>query len=219
MPDNDTQTLRINEIFYSIQGESTFAGLPCVFVRLTYCNLRCSYCDTEYAFFEGSDIQIDDIVDQIKSFKCNLVEITGGEPLIQKNIHHLIKALCDEGFQVLLETSGHMNASNVDQRVHRIVDIKCPSSGESEKMYWENIEFLTGRDEVKFVIGDRVDFEYAVEVLKKYRLDEKCTVLFSPVFQKMNHERLAQWILDEKINVRMQLQIHKFIWDPHKRGV
>ena len=219
MKNSDENKLKINEIFYSIQGESSFAGLPCVFVRLTYCNLRCSFCDTEYAFFEGDEMVIDDIVDQLDSYKCRLIEITGGEPLIQKNVHLLMIKLCDAGYQVLLETAGHMDISNVDKRVHRIMDIKCPSSNESEKMLWENISYLAEKDEVKFVIGNRADFDYAVEVVEKYKLSDKCTVLFCPVFNKLGNESLARWILDNKIPVRMQLQMHKFIWVPDTRGV
>ncbi len=219
MPKNNKNTLRINEIFYSIQGESTFAGLPCVFVRLTYCNLRCSFCDTEYAFFEGTDQTIDEIIEKVKSYKCRLVEITGGEPLIQKNVHALMTKLCDAGFQLLIETAGHMDISGIDERVHRIMDIKCPSSNESEKMRWENISCLTERDEVKFVIGDAADFDFAVDVIDKYKLDQICTVLFSPVFDKIEYEVLAKWVLDKKLPVRMQLQMHKFIWAPDKRGV
>ena len=219
MKNSDEKKLKINEIFYSIQGESSFAGLACVFVRLTYCNLRCSYCDTEYAFFAGDEMVIDDIVDHVVSYECRLVEITGGEPLIQKNVYLLMTKLCDAGYQVLLETAGHMDISNVDKRVHRIMDIKCPSSNESEKMRWENISSLTEKDEVKFVIGNKDDFDYAVEVVEKYKLSDKCMVLFSPVFDKLGNESLARWVLDNKIPVRMQLQMHKFIWSPDTRGV
>ena len=219
MKNSDENKLKINEIFYSIQGESSFSGLPCVFVRLTYCNLRCNFCDTEYAFFEGDEMVIDDIFDQVVSYECRLVEITGGEPLIQQNVHLLMTKLCDAGYQVLLETAGHMDISNVDKRVCRIMDIKCPSSNESGKMHWENISYLTKKDEVKFVIGNKDDFDYAVEVVEKYKLSDKCMVLFSPVFNKLGNESLARWILDNKIPVRMQLQMHKFIWSPDTRGV
>ncbi len=219
MKNSDENKLKINEIFYSIQGESSFSGLPCVFVRLTYCNLRCSFCDTEYAFFEGDEMVIDDIFDQVVAYECRLVEITGGEPLIQKNVQQLMTKLCDAGYQVLLETAGHMDISNVDKRVHCIMDIKCPSSNESDKILWENISSLTEKDEVKFVIGNKDDFNYAVEVVEKYKLSDKCMVLFSPVFDKLGNESLARWILDNKIPVRMQLQMHKFIWSPDARGV
>ncbi len=219
MAKNNDNTLKINEIFYSIQGESSFSGLPCVFVRLTYCNLRCSFCDTEYAFFEGQEMAIDEIISRIAAFDCRLVEITGGEPLIQKNVHRLMQQLCDTGYQVLLETAGHLPIGDVDGRVRRIMDIKCPSSNEADKMNWENINFLTDDDEVKFVIGNRHDFEYAVSVIVKYQLDKKCSVLFSPVFDAVPYESLANWILDLKLPVRMQVQLHKMIWSPDTRGV
>ena len=211
--------MKICEIFYSIQGESSFAGLPCVFVRLTYCNLRCSFCDTEYAFFEGSEMTIDDIINKVSEYNCQLVEITGGEPLIQEGVHSLMSQLCDKDFQVLIETAGHMDISGIDKRVRRIMDIKCPSSDESDKMYWDNIRHLNQNDEVKFVIGDRTDFDYALQVIKKHRLDEICSLLFSPVFDRMNYEMLADWILKSKLPVRMQLQMHKFIWHPDTKGV
>jgi 7-carboxy-7-deazaguanine synthase len=216
---NNKQQLRINEIFYSIQGESSNAGLPCVFVRLTYCNLRCTYCDTEYAFFEGTDIEIPKILEEIASYQCKLVEITGGEPLIQKNVHPLMRTLCDAGYQVLLETAGHMDITPVDQRVKIIMDIKCPSSGESEKVRWSNINLLKPNDEVKFVIGDRIDFDWACRIIDEYQLSDKYHILFSPVFDKMRNEELANWILKRNLSVRMQLQLHKYIWSPEKRGV
>ena len=219
MPDKEKNNLKVNEIFYSIQGESSFAGLPCVFVRLTYCNLRCSFCDTEYAFFEGTEMTVDEIVDKVSEYDCRLVEITGGEPLIQANVHSLMKNLTNNRFQVLLETAGHMDISQVDERVHRIMDVKCPTSNESEKMQWENINYLTKKDEVKFVIGDKSDFEYAVDVIEKYKLIDKCGILLSPVFNKIDNLTLAGWILENKVPVRMQLQMHKYIWSPDKRGV
>jgi len=219
MTDSSPEILKINEIFYSIQGESTYAGRPCVFIRLTYCNLRCNYCDTQYAFFEGKDRSLDDILEAVKSYNCNLVEITGGEPLIQKNVHILMSRLCNSGYEVLIETAGHMDISNIDKRVKKIMDIKCPSSGESEKILWENIDHLSEYDEVKFVIGNRKDFDWASQVLQKYQMDKKCTILFSPVFGKINYTELAGWILKEKLPVQMQLQIHKFIWPTGMRGV
>ena len=212
-------TLRINEIFHSIQGESTFAGRPCVFVRLTYCNLRCTFCDTEYAFFEGAEMTISAILEQIENYNCHLVEITGGEPLIQKNVHRLMSELCDRGYEVLLETAGHMDISPVDSRVRRIMDIKCPSSGESEKVLWKNLDHITNRDELKFVIGNRDDFDWALHVIKKHQLQDKCTLLISPVFGNMENEELARWVLESGLNMRMQLQMHKYIWDPARKGV
>ena len=219
MADSSPQNLKINEIFLSIQGESSLAGRPCVFVRLTYCNLRCSYCDTEYAFFEGKDMTIEQIMQKVATYDCNLVEITGGELLIQKNVHALIRQLCDDGYEVLLETAGHMDISGVDERVKKIMDIKCPSSGESEKMYWPNIEQLGPSDEIKFVIGDRNDFEWAARIVGEKQLGKKNTVLFSPVFGHLDNVLLAEWILKENLPVRMQLQMHKYIWEPDRRGV
>ncbi len=217
--DAQNLTLKVNEIFYSIQGESTYAGLPCVFVRLTYCNLRCTYCDTAYAFNEGDDLTIEEILARVEAFRCNLVEVTGGEPLVQKNSLSLLRALCDAGYEVLLETGGHMDIAPVDKRVKRIMDIKCPSSGESGKVRWQNIDLLTSEDQVKFVIGDRADFEFARDTVRKYQLDEKCAVLFSPVFGRLENKTLAEWILEEHLPVRMQLQMHKYIWPPDQRGV
>lgn len=216
---NKENQLRINEIFYSIQGESTYAGLPCVFVRLTYCNLRCSYCDTEYAFFEGNWRDFDDIMTEVKSYNCNLVEVTGGEPLLQENVHPFLQRLCDEGFEVLLETGGHMDISLVDERVRRIVDVKCPTSGESEKVYWENLIHLRATDQVKFVVGSRQDYDFVTHIISKYNLSGKCPLLVSPVFGKIELLTLAEWILQDNLPVRMQLQMHKFIWTPETRGV
>ena len=212
-------TLKINEIFYSLQGESTYAGLPCVFVRLSYCNLRCSYCDTEYAFYQGEDQTIEEILKQVKQFDCPLVEITGGEPLLQKNVYLLMDQLVEAGFEVLLETGGHMDIAQVNPAVKRIVDVKCPSSGEAEKMYWPNLDELTPNDQVKFVIGDRTDFDYAIEVVQNYELIRRCPVLFSPVFGKLKNRSLAEWILDSKLPIRMQIQMHKYIWQANQRGV
>ena len=211
--------LRINEIFYSIQGESTYAGLPCIFIRLTYCNLRCTYCDTEYSFFEGDFKSYDQIFDEIKNYNCKLVEITGGEPLVQKNVLTLMHMLCDSSYEVLIETGGHMDISVIDPRVRRIMDIKCPGSGESEKVLWENIGHLKATDQVKFVISDRKDYEWALEVIKKNDLSSRCTVLMSPVFGKIENIQLSEWILADHLDVRFQLQMHKYIWDPAKRGV
>lgn len=212
--------LKINEIFFSIQGESSYAGLPCVFVRLTYCNLRCSWCDTEYAFFEGTDMSFSEILDKVRSYDCRLVEITGGEPLIQKNVLPFMKLLCDEGFEVLIETGGHMDIGPVDGRVKRIMDVKCPSSGESDKMRRENMDLLNSGDQAKFVLADRRDYEWAREIVGRYQLHKRAgQVLFSPVFGQLNYEQLAGWILEDRLPVRMQLQMHKFIWPAQKRGV
>jgi 7-carboxy-7-deazaguanine synthase len=211
--------LSINEIFYSIQGESTYAGLPCIFVRLTACNLRCTYCDTTYAFYEGRDWTFPELMKELSKYDCRLVEITGGEPLIQKNVLLFMKELADSGYEVLLETGGQIDMRGVDARVVRIMDIKCPSSSESGKVCWENIALLTERDQVKFVIGDRADYEWAREVIAKYQLDKRCELLISPVFGKIRYDQLAGWILQDNLPVRFQLQLQKFIWEPDRRGV
>ena len=180
---DDKLRLKVNEIFFSIQGESSYAGKPCVFVRLTYCNLRCSYCDTEYAFFEGNEMTIREILSEVAGFGCNLVEVTGGEPLLQENVHVLMKNLCDEGYAVLLETAGHMDISAVDQRVIKIMDIKCPSSGESEKILWGNVDNLNTRDEIKFVISDHSDFDWAVGIVRDKKLGgKKYGIIFTGVW-------------------------------------
>lgn len=212
-------SLIINEIFYSIQGESTNAGRSCVFVRLTYCNLRCSYCDTAYAFEEGSEMTIDEILQKVKSYNCKLVEITGGEPLFQSNAHSLMKQLSDAGYEVLLETGGSLSIAEVDSRVKRIVDFKCPSSGMEKKNLWENIHYLKKDDEVKFVIGDRNDYEWSKEKISRYGLTDKCIVLVSPVYGAIAPKVLAEWILNDNLNVRFQLQLQKYIWSPETRGV
>lgn len=211
--------LKINEIYHSIQGESTKAGLPCVFIRLTYCNLRCTYCDTEYAFYEGYDKSIDEVIKEVKEYNCNLVEVTGGEPLFQNESIELMKRLCDEGFEVMLETGGSLPISEIDKRVRIILDLKCPSSGMMKKNLYENIEYLKSIDEVKFVIGTREDYEWSKEQVEKYHLDKKCIVLFSVVFGELEPVTLVNWILEDKLNVRYQLQMHKIIWEPDKKGV
>jgi len=216
---NKIDILRVNEIFFSIQGESTQAGRPCVFVRLTYCNLRCSYCDTTYAFYEGSEMTIADIIRRIGEYGCRLVEITGGEPLVQENVHILMDRLCDEGFEVMIETGGHMDVSRVNSRVRKIMDVKCPSSGESAKVRWENLGHLNAADEIKFVIGDENDYDWARTVIAEHNLTGRWTVLFSPVFDKMDYRDLAERIMRDRLPVRMQLQLHKFIWASGMRGV
>jgi 7-carboxy-7-deazaguanine synthase len=212
-------SLTINEIFHSIQGESTFAGLPCVFIRLTYCNLRCSYCDTEYAFHEGKEMPIDDIINEIAKYKTKLVEVTGGEPLMQTASLELMSKLADSGFTVLLETGGSLPIKDVDERVKIIMDLKCPSSKMERKNYYANIPLLKSTDEVKFVIGDRVDYDWAKNILEQYSLTEKCHILFSPVFGAIELIDLTNWILQDNLNVRFQLQMHKYIWAPDTRGV
>lgn len=212
--------IKVNEIFYSIQGEGSAAGLPCVFVRLTYCNLRCSYCDTEYAFYEGKDFTIKEIIAEVKKYNCNLVEITGGEPLFQmEECLDLMSQLCNEGFAVMIETGGSLPIKDIDKRVKIIMDLKCPSSKMEKKNLYENIDYLKKSDEVKFVIGDREDYEWSVNVINKYSLINKCEVLFSVVFGRLEPLQLVKWILEDKLKVRFQLQMHKFIWHPETKGV
>jgi 7-carboxy-7-deazaguanine synthase len=212
--------LKVNEIYFSIQGESSKTGLPCVFIRLTYCNLRCSYCDTEYAFYEGKDLSVIEIISEVKSYQCKLVEITGGEPLVQMDeCLELMKILCDEGFEVMIETGGSLPIKDIDKRVMIIMDLKCPSSGMEKKNYYENIEFLKPTDEIKFVIGDRDDFEWSRELIRHYALNDKCGVLLSVVFGKLEPVTLVNWIIEDKLDVRYQLQMHKYIWHPETKGV
>ena len=211
--------LKVNEIYFSIQGESSYAGLPCVFIRLTYCNLRCTYCDTEYAFYKGKDLNIDEIFEQINKFDCKLVEITGGEPLVQKESLELMKSLCDKGFTVMLETGGSLSIEEIDRRVKIIMDLKCPSSGMVKKNLYSNINHLKPEDEIKFVIGNREDYEWSKDIIEKHNLTGKCEVLFSVVFGMLRPVRLVEWILEDKLNVRFQLQMHKFIWEPTAKGV
>lgn len=211
--------LKINEIYFSVQGESSYAGLPCVFVRLTYCNLRCTYCDTEYAFYDGTDYTIDEIIDKVESFGCRLVEITGGEPLFQQEVHPLMKTLCDKGFEVMLETGGSLPIKDVDPRVKIVMDLKCPSSGMMKKNLYENIEYLKTSDELKFVVGNREDYDWSKKTIAEYDLDKKCHVLFSVVFGKLEPVTLVDWMLHDKLNARFQLQMHKYIWEPNTKGV
>lgn len=211
--------LKVNEIYYSIQGESTKAGLPCLFIRLTYCNLRCKYCDTEYAFFEGKDLTVDQILAEVRKVECNLIEITGGEPLVQLESIDLMKTLCDNGYEVLLETGGSLPIKEIDPRVKIIMDLKCPSSGMTKKNYYENINYIKPGDELKFVIGSREDYEWSREIINNYKLTNKCSVLFSVVFGELEPVKLVEWILNDRLNVRFQLQMHKFIWEPTAKGV
>lgn len=213
-------TLKVNEIYQSIQGESTWAGLPCVFIRLTACDLRCTYCDTEYAFYEGKKQTLGDVLSTTLAFDCPLVEVTGGEPLLQKNILPVMKALCDLGRTVLIETSGAHDISKIDPRVHRIMDLKCPDSGECARNLFENIPHLTRRDEVKFVIGSRADYEWSRSQLREHALDTRVhAVLFSPVFGRIEPRDIVEWMIEDKLPVRFQLQMHKMIWEPRARGV
>jgi len=204
--------LRITEIFYSLQGESRSVGLPTVFVRLTGCPLRCSYCDTAYAFQGGEWLELDNILDQIAELNCQNICVTGGEPLAQKACPEFLGLLCDAGYQVSLETSGAIDISAVDERVVTVMDLKTPSSGEVEKNLYNNIEHLKKQDQLKFVISHREDFDWACEQLNKYELVERCEILFSPVFGELEPKQLADWILEEHLSVRMQVQLHKLLW-------
>jgi len=212
--------LTINEIYPSLQGESTWAGLPCVFVRTTACDLRCSYCDTEYAFYEGKKQTLGAVFDEVARHGLPLVEITGGEPLLQKNVKPLMTAFCDEGSTVLIETSGAHPIEEIDPRVHRIMDLKTPGSGEAKRNRWENIDHLRERDEVKFVLCSEADYVWAREVLLEHRLHERVrAVLFSVAFGKVNPAEVADWMVRDRLPARFQLQMHKFIWPPTARGV
>jgi len=214
------KSLTINEIYLSVQGESTWVGLPCAFVRLTFCDLRCTYCDTEYAFYEGKKQSLGEIIDAVLALDCPLVEITGGEPLLQKNVLPLMTLLADAGRTVLLETSGAHDISKVDPRVHRIMDLKTPGSGEVERNLFSNVDCLTMRDEVKFVIGSREDYEWSRAQVERFGLTNRCrAVLFSPIFGRIDPREIVDWILADKLPVRFQLQMHKFIWTPTQRGV
>jgi 7-carboxy-7-deazaguanine synthase len=212
--------LVINEIFFSIQGESTYAGRPCAFVRLTGCNLRCNYCDTEYAFYEGRKLTVPEILAQLDTYGCNLVEITGGEPLLQDGVHQLIASLLKDGRTVMIETSGASDVSRLNPRVIKIMDLKCPGSGEVARNLWSNLEHLTARDEVKFVLSDRADYEWARDVIRQNNLASRVNaVLMSCAFDRLDRAQLAQWILEDRLPVRFQLQMHKHIWPPDTRGV
>ena len=212
-------SLKINEIYYSVQGESTHSGCPCIFIRLTYCNLRCSYCDTEYAFYDGKDMEITDIMIEIKRWDCNLVEVTGGEPLFQDECINLLNELVNSNYEVMLETGGSLSISDVPKIVVKIVDFKCPSSGMVKKNLWSIVDDLQAHDEVKFVIGNREDFDWAKDRITEYSMDKICTLLFSPTFGEINPQQIVEWILAENLPVRMQLQMHKMIWSPEEKGV
>ena len=212
-------SLVINEIFHSIQGESTLAGRPCVFVRLTACDLRCSWCDTEYAFYEGTRRSVEDVCAEVLRFDCDLVELTGGEPLLQPAVHDVAAALLAAGKTVMIETGGHRDISKLDPRVRRIVDVKTPSSGEEKKMLWPNLEHLREGDEVKFVIRDRTDFDYSLDVIRRHELEGRVPLLLSPVHGALEAAELAQWILEAGTSARLQLQIHKILWPGVLRGV
>ena len=212
--------LTVNEIFHSIQGESTHAGLPCVFVRLTACDLRCRWCDTPYAFHEGRKMSVDEVVADVEGRDCPMVEVTGGEPLLQPDVYPLMQRLLDAGKTVLIETGGHRSIADVPAGVIRIMDVKCPGSGEAEKNDWGNLARLTARDEVKFVIADRRDYEFARDIVKREDLAARVNaVLFSPVHGELDPKQLSEWVIADRLPVRVQLQVHKYIWSPDTRGV
>ena len=211
--------MRITEIFHSIQGESSYAGQPCVFVRLTGCPLRCTWCDTDYAFYEGHEFSIDEVLAKVQTYGCRLVEVTGGEPLVQPESLPLMTRLCDAGYTVLLETSGAVDIAPVDPRAHVILDVKCPGSGMTDRMHWPNLSQLAAKDEAKFVMADRADYDWSREILTQYDVASRCPVLFSPVFGLLDARQLAEWILADRLPVRFQLQMHKYIWAPDMRGV
>jgi 7-carboxy-7-deazaguanine synthase len=213
--------LRVTEIFRSIQGESTHAGRPCAFVRLTGCPMRCAWCDSEYTFTGGERVSLDDVMRQVRAFGCRLVEVTGGEPLAQKEAFELIRRLCEEDFEVLIETGGFVSTEGVDGRAKIILDVKCPASGEAERNHWPNLERLRAdRDEVKFVVADRADWEFARRVVEKYELERRAlAVLVSPVWGATDLRELAELVSSSGLHVRMQLQLHKYIWGPEVHGV
>lgn len=211
--------MKVNEVFYSIQGESSFSGLPCAFVRLSACDLRCSWCDTEYAFHEGRDMRIEEVLSAIERWPARLVLVTGGEPLLQREVHGLFAALLDRGYTVCVETGGHLPIEDIDPRVHRIVDVKCPSSGMTANNRYENLACLAETDEVKFVIADRTDFDWACARIREYGLIAKVrNVLLSPVHGRLACDELAGWILNSGLPVRLQVQLHKIIWPEAERG-
>lgn len=213
--------MRLTEIYKSIQGESTYAGLPCIFVRTTGCDLRCSWCDSEFTFTGGVTMSVDEVLAEVDRLGAGLVELTGGEPMLQKDIGELARRLCDAGRTVLIETGGHrdISAAALDPRVIRIMDIKCPGSGEAGKNHWENIEHLRPTDEVKFVLADRADYEWARDVIRRHGLPARCSVLLSTAFGHLEPQDVVAWMLADALDVRFQVQMHKIIWDPSARTV
>ena len=212
-------SLQVNEIFYSIQGESTFTGRPCVFVRLTGCNLRCRWCDTAYAFYDGETLTVEQVLERVRAYKCPLVEITGGEPLLQGEVHSLIDRLLLEGYEALIETGGSLDIGRLDPRVIKILDLKAPGSGMDRLNNLDNLQYLDRKDQVKFVVADRRDYEWAKQIMAEHALAEKAQVLFSPVFGELDPRELAEWILADRLPARLQIQLHKYLWDRNQRGV
>ena len=211
--------IKINEIYLSVQGESTHTGLPCIFIRLTGCNLRCSWCDTAYAFHEGKNMSIDEILQKIENFGIHLVEITGGEPLMQDNVYTLMRRLIENGYKVMLETGGSISLERVPKDVIKIMDLKCPGSGGQDKNNLDNLKLLAPHDEVKFVILDKKDYEWSRDIIKKYKINETAHILLSPVFDKLELKEMVKWILEDRLPVRLQTQLHKIIWDKNTIGV
>lgn len=211
--------MKICEIFTSIQGESSYAGMPCTFIRMTGCNLRCSYCDTAYAYDEGKELSEDEIMSEVKHAGINLVEITGGEPLLQKEVYHLIERLLDEGYNVLVETNGSVNIKEIDRRAVIILDIKTPGSGMREEMDLSNLDGVKNIDEVKFVITNKTDYEWAKEIIVRYNIIDKCNVLMSPAFGILLPEDLAQWMIEDRLKARLNLQLHKCIYSSDRKGI
>jgi len=212
--------MNVCEIFHSIQGESTYSGLPCVFIRTSGCNLRCSYCDTKYAYEIGTDMDINSIISVVRSFNCELVEITGGEPLMQYHeVNRLIDMLFKCKYEILLETNGSISIKDIEPKVIKIIDLKCPDSGMSDHIYWDNLKYLTDRDQIKFVLNSRNDYDWMKSILKEYKSQIRSEILISTVFGSLEPSKAVKWILEDKLKVRFQLQIHKYIWDPNQRGV
>lgn len=211
--------MKVNEIFHSIQGETTYAGMVCTFIRLTGCNLRCSYCDTTYAYYDGEEMTPEEVVRRVRDFAASLVMITGGEPLLSPELNKLVNSLNNHNYHILVETNGSLDIGKIEGDAVRIVDIKCPGSGMSEHIYWNNLNQLNPNDQVKFVIGDREDYQWAKGVMALHKLAERVPVIFSPVFGKMEPRLLAGWIVEDNLKARFQLQLHKYIWGPDRRGV
>jgi 7-carboxy-7-deazaguanine synthase len=213
------ERLLIHEIFYSLQGESTFTGLPCVLIRTTGCQMRCQWCDTTYSFYQGKWMTLEEVLEEVARFGCPLVEVTGGEPLLQPAVLPLMTRLCEQGYQVLLETGGGLDISAVDPRVRRIVDVKCPGSGEAEHNHWPNLDHLRSTDQLKFVLAGRADYEWARDLIVSRSLAERCDLLVSPVHGDLELQPLAAWVLEDRLPVRVQVQLHKLIWGASTRGV
>jgi 7-carboxy-7-deazaguanine synthase len=209
--------MRITEIYQSVQGESSYAGLPCVFVRTTGCDLRCSWCDSEFTFTGGTNMALDQIITEVAKYDCKLVELTGGEPLLQPEIYELATRLADSGHTVLIETGGHRDISKLDPRIIRIMDLKCPASGECERNLWSNLEHLRSVDEVKFVIADRADYEWTIKTIREHALEDRVNLLISTAFGMIEPQQVVKWMLEDKLRARFQLQLHKYIWTPDER--